>query len=196
MAETRTQSPALKPVDSLVVDVITDDVSDAYVSKTLFAVSEFTNVVLAGAKVISGETLLCAQPGPRPAAGVRGRRRPAHPAVRHRSGRRHFHAQLRQSRAPAGRGGEHRREPRALGSHGRASAGSRGDREGGRAGHRPRQSRHVQRARGAPQERKGRAGCGRPSRPRWSSSAPASSTARTRSCCSTIISITAARFRG
>ena len=40
MAETRTQSPALKPVDLLVVDVITDDVSDAYVSKTLFAVSE------------------------------------------------------------------------------------------------------------------------------------------------------------
>lgn len=61
MAEARTQSPALKPVDSLVVDVITDDVSDAYVSKTLFAVSEFTNVVLAGAKVISGETLLCAR---------------------------------------------------------------------------------------------------------------------------------------
>lgn len=63
MAEARTQSPALKPVDSLVVDVITDDVSDAYVSKTLFAVSEFTNVVLAGAKVISGETLLCANLG-------------------------------------------------------------------------------------------------------------------------------------
>ena len=63
MAEASTQSPALKPVDSLVVDVITDDVSDAYVSKTLFAVSEFTNVVLAGAKVISGETLLCANLG-------------------------------------------------------------------------------------------------------------------------------------
>ena len=63
MAEVRTQSPALKPLDSLVVDVITDDVSDAYVSKTLFAVSEFTNVVLAGAKVISGETLLCANLG-------------------------------------------------------------------------------------------------------------------------------------
>ncbi len=63
MADARTQSPALKPVDSLVVDVITDDVSDAYVSKTLFAVSEFTNVVLAGAKVISGETLLCANLG-------------------------------------------------------------------------------------------------------------------------------------
>jgi 7,8-dihydropterin-6-yl-methyl-4-(beta-D-ribofuranosyl)aminobenzene 5'-phosphate synthase len=63
MAEASTQSPALKPIDSLVVDVITDDVSDAYVSKTLFAVSEFTNVVLAGAKVISGETLLCANLG-------------------------------------------------------------------------------------------------------------------------------------
>src|SRR6476661_1672831 len=63
MAEARTQSPALKPVDSLVVDVITDDVSDAYVSKTLFAVSEFANVVLAGAKVISGEALLCANLG-------------------------------------------------------------------------------------------------------------------------------------
>ena len=63
MAEASTQSPALKPIDSLVVDVITDDVSDAYVSKTLFAVSEFTNVVLAGAKMISGETLLCANLG-------------------------------------------------------------------------------------------------------------------------------------
>src|ERR671922_44097 len=54
---------ALKPLDSLVVDVITDDVSDTYVSKTLFAVSEFSNVVLAGAKVISGEALLCANLG-------------------------------------------------------------------------------------------------------------------------------------
>src|SRR5919204_3958146 len=41
---------ALKPLDSLVVDVITDDVSDTYVSKTLFAVSEFSNVVLAGGR--------------------------------------------------------------------------------------------------------------------------------------------------
>jgi 7,8-dihydropterin-6-yl-methyl-4-(beta-D-ribofuranosyl)aminobenzene 5'-phosphate synthase len=56
-------SPALNPIDSLVVEVITDDVSDAYVSKTLFAVSEFSNVVLAGAKVISGETLLAANLG-------------------------------------------------------------------------------------------------------------------------------------
>jgi 7,8-dihydropterin-6-yl-methyl-4-(beta-D-ribofuranosyl)aminobenzene 5'-phosphate synthase len=55
--------PPLRPIDSLVVDVLTDNVSDAYVSKTLFAVSEFSNVVLAGAKVISGETLLGANLG-------------------------------------------------------------------------------------------------------------------------------------
>jgi 7,8-dihydropterin-6-yl-methyl-4-(beta-D-ribofuranosyl)aminobenzene 5'-phosphate synthase len=53
----------LAPLDSLAVAVLTDDVSDAYVSKTLFAVSEFSNVVLGGAKVISGETLLCANLG-------------------------------------------------------------------------------------------------------------------------------------
>jgi 7,8-dihydropterin-6-yl-methyl-4-(beta-D-ribofuranosyl)aminobenzene 5'-phosphate synthase len=56
-------SNALIPVDSLAVDVVTDDVSDAYVSKTLFAVSEFANVVRAGATTISGETLLCANLG-------------------------------------------------------------------------------------------------------------------------------------
>lgn len=54
---------SLEPLDSLAVDVLTDDVSDAYVSKTLFAVSEFSNIVLGGAKVISGETLLCANLG-------------------------------------------------------------------------------------------------------------------------------------
>jgi 7,8-dihydropterin-6-yl-methyl-4-(beta-D-ribofuranosyl)aminobenzene 5'-phosphate synthase len=63
MAADDNSSPALKPIDSLVVDVVTDDVSDAYVSKTLFAVSEFSNVVRAGAKVISGKTLLCANLG-------------------------------------------------------------------------------------------------------------------------------------
>src|SRR6516162_9110960 len=63
MPEVSTPAPPLKAVDSLVVEVITDDVSDAYVSKTLFAVSEFSNVILAGAKVISGETLLCANLG-------------------------------------------------------------------------------------------------------------------------------------
>ena len=54
---------ALVTLDSLAAEVITDNVSDSYVSKTLFAVSEFSNVVMAGAKVISGETLLCANLG-------------------------------------------------------------------------------------------------------------------------------------
>jgi 7,8-dihydropterin-6-yl-methyl-4-(beta-D-ribofuranosyl)aminobenzene 5'-phosphate synthase len=53
----------LTPLDSLAVDVLTDDVSDTYVSKTLFAVSEFANIILAGATVISGEALLCANLG-------------------------------------------------------------------------------------------------------------------------------------
>ena len=55
----------LKPVavDSLIVDVLSDDVSDTYVSKTTFSESEFSNVVKAGAKVISGETLLVANLG-------------------------------------------------------------------------------------------------------------------------------------
>src|SRR5215469_16383635 len=54
---------ALTPVDRLTVDVLTDDVSDTYVSKTLFAVSEFANVVRAGAGTISGEALLCGNLG-------------------------------------------------------------------------------------------------------------------------------------
>jgi 7,8-dihydropterin-6-yl-methyl-4-(beta-D-ribofuranosyl)aminobenzene 5'-phosphate synthase len=53
----------LVALDSLSVDVITDDVSDNYVSKTLFAVSEFANVVRAGATILSGEALLCANLG-------------------------------------------------------------------------------------------------------------------------------------
>jgi 7,8-dihydropterin-6-yl-methyl-4-(beta-D-ribofuranosyl)aminobenzene 5'-phosphate synthase len=53
----------LVPLDRLVVDILTDDVSDNYVSKTLFAVSEFANIVRAGAKALSGETLLCANLG-------------------------------------------------------------------------------------------------------------------------------------
>src|SRR5689334_790316 len=56
-------SGSLTPVDRLTVDVLTDDVSDNYVSKTLFAVSEFANVVRAGAKTISGEVLLCGNLG-------------------------------------------------------------------------------------------------------------------------------------
>ena len=51
-------NPPLRPIDSLVVDVLTDNVSDAYVSKTLFAVSEFSNVVLAGANSFPGRPFL------------------------------------------------------------------------------------------------------------------------------------------
>src|SRR5690242_16975660 len=50
-------------LDCLDVAVLTDDVSDNYVSKTPFAVSEFSNVVRAGVSVISGEALLCANLG-------------------------------------------------------------------------------------------------------------------------------------
>ena len=53
----------LATLDSLSVAVLTDDVSDNYVSKTPFAVSEFANVVREGATVISGEALLCANLG-------------------------------------------------------------------------------------------------------------------------------------
>jgi 7,8-dihydropterin-6-yl-methyl-4-(beta-D-ribofuranosyl)aminobenzene 5'-phosphate synthase len=53
----------LTVLDSLEVAVITDNVSDSYASKTLFSVSEFANVVRAGAKVIAGETLLAANLG-------------------------------------------------------------------------------------------------------------------------------------
>ena len=53
----------LETLDSLSVAVLTDDVSDNYVSKTPFAVSEFSNVVRAGARVISGDALLCANLG-------------------------------------------------------------------------------------------------------------------------------------
>lgn len=56
-------SASLKTVDSLVVDVITDDVSDSFVSKTMFAVSEFANIVKAGAACLSGDTLLEANIG-------------------------------------------------------------------------------------------------------------------------------------
>jgi 7,8-dihydropterin-6-yl-methyl-4-(beta-D-ribofuranosyl)aminobenzene 5'-phosphate synthase len=63
-----TASPMGSPVfpavvDSLAVDVISDNVSDTYVSKTAFAVSEFANILQAGASEISGETLLVANLG-------------------------------------------------------------------------------------------------------------------------------------
>src|ERR1700737_1898094 len=56
-------SRLLVPLDLLAVDVLTDNVSDSYVSKTLFAVSEFANVIRGGATVSSGEVLLCANLG-------------------------------------------------------------------------------------------------------------------------------------
>jgi 7,8-dihydropterin-6-yl-methyl-4-(beta-D-ribofuranosyl)aminobenzene 5'-phosphate synthase len=61
--ENKGPAAGLNTLDSLSVDVLTDDVSDNYVSKTLFAVSEFSNVVLGGARIISGEALLCANLG-------------------------------------------------------------------------------------------------------------------------------------
>ena len=53
----------LVTLDALDVAVLTDDLSDNYVSKTPFAVSEFANIVRRGASVISGEALLCANLG-------------------------------------------------------------------------------------------------------------------------------------
>lgn len=53
----------LVPLESLVVDVLSDNVSDTYVSKTPFARSELENVVDAGACVVSGGTLLVANLG-------------------------------------------------------------------------------------------------------------------------------------
>jgi 7,8-dihydropterin-6-yl-methyl-4-(beta-D-ribofuranosyl)aminobenzene 5'-phosphate synthase len=55
--------PPLVAVESLVVDVLSDDVSDTYVTKTSFATSELSNVVAAGATVVSGETLCIANLG-------------------------------------------------------------------------------------------------------------------------------------
>ncbi len=54
---------SLATVDSLTVDVISDNVSDTYASKPAFAVSELANVMLAGASEISGQTLLVANLG-------------------------------------------------------------------------------------------------------------------------------------
>ncbi|HTQ17286.1 MBL fold metallo-hydrolase [Mycobacterium sp.] len=53
----------LVPLDSLLVEVLSDNVSDTYVTKTQFAKAEFANVVDAGATVISGQNLLVANLG-------------------------------------------------------------------------------------------------------------------------------------
>ena len=49
-----TDHASLAVLDSLAVEVITDNVSDTYVSKTSFAVSEFARIVLAGASLSLG----------------------------------------------------------------------------------------------------------------------------------------------
>ena len=63
MTEAAALVRGLQTLDSLSVAVLTDDVSDNYVSKTPFAASEFSNVIRNGARVLSGETLLCANLG-------------------------------------------------------------------------------------------------------------------------------------
>jgi 7,8-dihydropterin-6-yl-methyl-4-(beta-D-ribofuranosyl)aminobenzene 5'-phosphate synthase len=63
MTDAAALAQGLQTLDSLGVAVLTDDVSDNYVSKTPFAVSEFSNVVRNGARVLSGEALLCANLG-------------------------------------------------------------------------------------------------------------------------------------
>src|SRR6478672_6949162 len=53
----------LVPIDSLMVEVLSDNVSDTYVTKTPFAKAEFANVMDVGATLISGQNLLVANLG-------------------------------------------------------------------------------------------------------------------------------------
>jgi 7,8-dihydropterin-6-yl-methyl-4-(beta-D-ribofuranosyl)aminobenzene 5'-phosphate synthase len=53
----------LRPVDSLVVDIALDNLSDNYSSKPPHVLPEFNNVIAAGATELSGPTLCCAQLG-------------------------------------------------------------------------------------------------------------------------------------
>lgn len=53
----------LAPLDRLVVDVVIDNVTDSYSSKPSHVSPEFNNVIDAGAEVLSGTTLCCAQLG-------------------------------------------------------------------------------------------------------------------------------------
>jgi 7,8-dihydropterin-6-yl-methyl-4-(beta-D-ribofuranosyl)aminobenzene 5'-phosphate synthase len=55
--------PSLEPVDTLVVDVALDNLSDNYSTKPAHVSPEFNNVVEAGAAELSGSTLCCAQLG-------------------------------------------------------------------------------------------------------------------------------------
>jgi hypothetical protein len=62
MTAGRTLAAELETLDALSVAVLTDDVSDNYVSKTRFAESEFNNVVRRGAGVWSRCVLLRLSP--------------------------------------------------------------------------------------------------------------------------------------
>ena len=53
----------LRPVDTLIVDIAIDNLSDNYSSKPSHISPEFNNVMAAGATEISGPTLCCAQLG-------------------------------------------------------------------------------------------------------------------------------------
>jgi len=55
--------PKLQALDKLVVEVLVDNTSDSYSTKPDHVSPEFTNVIDAGAKEISGATLCCAQLG-------------------------------------------------------------------------------------------------------------------------------------
>jgi 7,8-dihydropterin-6-yl-methyl-4-(beta-D-ribofuranosyl)aminobenzene 5'-phosphate synthase len=55
--------PELQPLDKLIVDVLIDNASGNYSSKPANVSSEFSNVVQAGAKEMSGPNLCCAQLG-------------------------------------------------------------------------------------------------------------------------------------
>jgi 7,8-dihydropterin-6-yl-methyl-4-(beta-D-ribofuranosyl)aminobenzene 5'-phosphate synthase len=57
------EEPPLLAVDSLVIDVLSDDVSDTYVTKTPFATSELANIAASGATVVSGKTMCIANLG-------------------------------------------------------------------------------------------------------------------------------------
>src|SRR5262249_45088480 len=56
-------SPILRPVDTLVIDVLIDNVSDSYSSKPPYVSPEFNNVVAAGAPDVSGAARCCAELG-------------------------------------------------------------------------------------------------------------------------------------
>jgi len=141
----------LAAVDSLIVDVITDNVSDTYASKPAFAVSEMANILKAGAGEISGVDAAGGQSRLRPAPQDEDRRQAAHVAVRHRYRGSGLHSQLPQHGDRSGRGRGDCHHPRPLGSHGRPPRGARRHRQAPRPGQRDgqRQSRHVQRARRA-----------------------------------------------